>query len=182
MTPFLTFYTPTYKRPHRLAQCLASVGSQTAVADIEQIVIPDHVGIGIGGMFARVADYAAAVHGRYVMFLCDDDVLAGPTVVEQARACAQDAGYPPLILVSTVKGGQQWPAGTPWPPQLGQIDLNCAMVRSDIWRTYASAYGARYEGDYDFLARLCDVGMWPTVCTDLVFSIGGVSRGAAEAA
>jgi hypothetical protein len=31
MTPFISFYTPTFKRPRLMARCLASVWSQTAV-------------------------------------------------------------------------------------------------------------------------------------------------------
>jgi hypothetical protein len=57
--PFLTFYTPSYRRPHGLAKCLASVQMQTIVSEIEQIVIPDHVGLGVGGMFAQVSRYAS---------------------------------------------------------------------------------------------------------------------------
>ena len=64
--PFLTFYTPTYKRPEGLAQCLASVAAQTIADEIEQVVIPDHVGIGIDGMYRRLPTYTEAVHGMSV--------------------------------------------------------------------------------------------------------------------
>ncbi len=181
MTPFLTLYTPTYRRPQGLALNFASVQAQTVVGDIEQIVIPDHVGRGIGGMYGRVPQYAAAVHGRYVSFLCDDDVLATPTVVEQVRAFARAEGNPPLIIVRTMKGGSVWPSGEPWPPRLGCIDLNCLIVRADIWRAHCHAYGGRYEGDFDFAQALNEHGVYATFC-DVLFSIGGVSHGAAEAA
>lgn len=179
--PFLTLYTPTYRRPQALARCLASVQVQTAVDDLEQIVIPDHVGIGVGGMYQRVPAYADAVHGRYVTFLCDDDVLAAPTVVEQVRAFAGQHGEPPLILVGTLKGGQFWPADPPWPPRLGAIDLNCAIVRADVWKQHVTAYGNTYEGDYAFLQALYNAGV-PAAWCEVVFSHGAVSRGAAEAA
>lgn len=181
MTPFLTFYTPTYKRPTQLARCLASVAAQTIVSDLEQLVVVDHVGIGVAGMYARVPQYAAAVHGQYVMFLCDDDVLASPTVAEAVREFARRHDAPPLILVATQKAGAMWPAGNPWPPQLGAIDLNCAIVRADIWRQHVAAYGQRYEGDFDFLNALYSAGV-PAVWCDLLFSIGAVSHGNAEAA
>lgn len=181
MTPFLTLYTPTYRRPQGLARNLASVQAQTAVADIEQIVIPDHVGIGIGGMFSRVPYYADAVHGRYVAFLCDDDVLAGPEVVERLKAVAQAEGYPPLLVVQTAKNGAVYPTHPFWPPRLGQIDLNCLIVRSDIWRRHVRAYGNRYEGDYDFAYALA-VDRVYAAPVELLFSMGAVSRGAAEAA
>lgn len=181
MSPFLTLYTPTYRRPYGLARCLESVRTQTIVADLEQIVIPDHVGVGIDGMYRQVPNYAAAVHGRYVAFLCDDDVLHGPQVAEAVRDFARAEGYPPLILVGTEKNGQMLPVGEPWPPQCGSIDLNCAIVRSDVWRRYAAAYGHVYEGDYVFMKTLYDAGV-PAKWCPILFSVGGVSRGAAEAA
>lgn len=179
MQPFLTFYTPTYKRPQALARCLASVAEQTAVADVEQIVIVDHRGVGVEGMYRRVPDYAAAVHGQYVTFLCDDDELAGPDVVAAVRDFARAQGHPPLILVATRKGGAIWPVGNPWPPRLSYIDLNCAIVRADVWKQHVHAYGARYEGDFDFLNALYLAGV-PAVWCDELFSVGDVRRGAPE--
>lgn len=181
MTPFITFYTPTYKRPQGLARCLASVAGQTAVDRIEQIVIPDHVGIGVGGMFSRVRAYAPAVHGKYVHFLCDDDVLAGPDVVQQVEAFAAAQHDPPLILVRTNKDGATWPAGMPWPPVCGQIDLNCGIVRADVWRRHVADYQAIYEGDFTFFEALHKAGV-DAAYLPLLFSVGAVSRGAAEAA
>lgn len=179
--PFLTFYTPTYRRPQQLARCLESVRTQTAVDDIEQIVIPDHVGVGIGGMFARVKEYTHAVHGRYVHLLADDDVLASPTVVAEVRAFASMHRNPDVIIVSTVKNGSLWPCGKPWPPRMGWIDLGCIITRADIWTRYAHEYGHRYEGDWDMMNALHRDGH-KAVQSDLVFSIGAVSKGAAEAA
>lgn len=181
MTPFLTLYTPTYKRPEGLARCLASVATQTIVADIEQLVIPDHVGVGIEGMYARVPDYASAVHGDYVMFLCDDDVLASPTVIEEVKSVTEAYGRPPVLIVKTQKAGMVWPQGDPWPPRQGAIDLNCAIVRRDVWQAHAHQYGRRYEGDFDFMHALYRAGHNAVWCPVLV-SRGGVSHGEAEAA
>jgi hypothetical protein len=177
--PFLTFYTPSYRRPHGLAKCLASVQMQTIVSEIEQIVIPDHVGLGVGGMFAQVSRYASAVHGDYVYLLCDDDVLASPDVVEMVRRFAQLQGLPPVILVDAKKGGATWPVGEPWPPRCGAIDLGCIITRRDVWQAHAKDYGARYEGDYDFMQAVSQAG-YPAVYCPVLFSIGAVSRGAAE--
>lgn len=181
MSPFLTFYTPTYKRPIALARCLASVACQTAVADLEQIVLVDHVGIGIDGMYARVPQYAGAVHGQYVSFLCDDDVLVSPVVVEDVRDFIEAHGHPPLVIVQTRKAGAVWPATRSWPPEEGSIDLNCAIVRADIWHQHAGSYGHRYEGDFDFFNALAQAGV-PAVWCPVLFSSGAVSRGVAEAA
>lgn len=179
MTPFISFYTPTFKRPQKLAACLQSVAAQTAVADIEQIVIPDHVGLGVGGMFAQVPRYRDAVHGRYVHMLCDDDVLASPTVVAEVKAFAEAHGDPPVILVKAVKAGMWWPAGDPWPPRCGAIDLGCIITRADVWKQHD--YGHRYEGDYDLMQSIADAGHQAAWC-GVLFSIGGVNRGAPEVA
>jgi hypothetical protein len=159
---------------------LESVRTQTAVDRIEQIVIPDHVGVGIGGMYARVRDYAGAVHGQYVHLLCDDDALASPTVVADVEAFAVAHNHPEVILVSTVKGGAEWPMGEPWPPQLGWIDLGCVITRADVWKAHVTNYGQRYEGDFDFMSALHAAGRKAAWC-DLLFSVGGVSRGEPEA-
>lgn len=179
MTPFLTFYTPTFRRPAALAACMASVAAQTAVEDIEHLIIADHVGIGIDGMYRRITDYAPAVHGRYVHILADDDVLASPTVVQQVEEFASQQNDPAIILVAVRKGGNDLPADNPWPPREGVIDLGCVITRADVWRQHVADYGARYEGDFDhahalyragYQARWCDLRGQP-------FLIGAVSRG-----
>lgn len=178
MTPFLTFYTPTYRRPKGLAACLASVQNQTAVDAIEQIVIPDHVGLGIGGMFQRIREYASAVHGSYVHVLADDDVLASPTVVEQVRAFAEEKGNPAVILVMVRKASYVIPQ---WPPVSGGIDLGNMIVRSDVWRYHVGDYGDCYEGDYAFAAELAKKP-YRVERLDLYFLAGAVMHGAAEEA
>lgn len=181
MMPFLTLYTPTYKRPTALAACLASVANQTAVDAVEQIVVVDHVGVGVSGMYARIPQYVDAVHGDYVHVLGDDDVLATPFVVEQLQNLACLAQQPPVILVRAKKGPSVWPQGLAWPPRMGAIDLGCVITRADVWKAHATDYGHRYEGDFDFMHALWMAGHVPYV-SDLLFSIGAVSRGAAEVA
>lgn len=180
MTPFLTCYTPTYRRPTQLAACLESVRTQTLVAEIEQIVIPDHVGLGIGGMFQQIQRYAAAVHGQYVHVLADDDVLASPQVVESVRAFAVAQGHPPVILVSACKGGATYPSSAEaWPPVCGAIDLGCIVTRADVWAAHVHQYGNRYEGDYDFMAAVAGAGH-AAARWDGLFLVGGVSQGQPE--
>lgn len=181
MTPFISFYTPTFRRPQHLAACLASVGAQTVANDIEQIVIPDHVGLGIGGMFQRVQEYASAVHGRYVHILADDDLLASPSVVEKVRAFAESRNFPPVILVKVEKAGAQLPYGEPWPPRLTAIDLGCVITRSDIWRKHAKFYEPIYEGDFTFMKAVHESGH-QAAFLDLLFLRGAVSNGRAEVA
>ena len=182
MTPFLTLYTPTFRRPLQLAACLESVRVQTIAAEIEQIVIPDHIGRGVGGMFAKVQHYVDAVHGRYVHMLCDDDTLTDPGVVERVKACAEANGNPPVIIVSARKGASIWPAGNPWPPVMGHIDLGCLIVRSDVWKQHAKDYLPVYEGDYWFAKAVSDAGHPAFWAGEVLFVQGAVSHGAAEAA
>jgi hypothetical protein len=179
MTPFITFYTPTYKRPDLLGRCLASVEAQTAVRDIEHIVIPDHVGLGVGGMYKRVQHYAHAVHGRYVHILADDDVLAAPTVVESVQSFAKAHGDPEMIIVKSEKPPHVYPDKAPWPPIQGHIDLGCLIARNDVWRRHVQAYGhpGRYEGDFDFADAVWAAGHKAVFC-DLLFVRGLVMRGA----
>lgn len=180
MTPFLSFYTPTYKRPLGLRNCLESVARQTAVDAIEQIVIPDHLGVGIHGMYARIRLYASALHGAYAHVLADDDELSTPDVVAEVRDFAEARGYPPLILVGVQKGALviREPA---WPPVQGAVDLGCLILRADIWRAHAEDWGQRYEGDFDMAAALHRAGV-PAMFCPVLFLRGGQSHGRAEAA
>ena len=179
--PFLTIYTPTFRRPQQLRACMESVGSQSSLHDIQHLIIPDYIGIGIDGMYARVAEAVPMVKGEYVHFLADDDILAAPNVVADVKAFARAHDHPPLILVRALKGTSEWPIGNIWPPVEGQIDLGCAITRADIWKAHAKDYGQRYEGDYDFLHALYQAGVHPRVL-DLRFSIGAVSHGYPEVA
>lgn len=177
--PFLTFYTPTFRRPQGLTRCLASVRSQTAVDSIEQIVIPDHVGVGVGGMFDRIKQYADAIHGDYVHILCDDDALFAPDVVACVKYFAEAEGSPELIVVDVVKGRNRWPAPPAWPPRFGFIDLGCGIVRADVWKRHVADYQPVYEGDITFFNALAAAGVQASIYP-ILFLTGAVSRGAPE--
>lgn len=180
--PFVSFVTPTYRRPAALRACMASVASQTVVADIQHLILPDYCGIGIDGMYATVPQtIAPSVRGQYVHLLADDDMLATPSVVEQVWAFAVLHHNPPLILVRAMKAGNEWPQGRVWPPELGQIDLGCVITRADVWKAHADCYGRRYEGDFDFLEALHKSAIEPKAL-DLRFLIGGVNHGRPEVA
>jgi hypothetical protein len=180
--PFLTFYTPTYQRPRALGRCLASVTKQTFVSEIEQVVIPDHVGRGIAGMYAQVPSYVSAVHGEYVHFLADDDVLESADVVERLYEFVRENDNPPVVIVHVVKGGLNLPLDYSGIPVQGKIDLGCAVVRGDIWRDFAGrgSYGLRYEGDFDFVAALWNAKLPFTYFPGLLFMRGAIMKGTAE--
>lgn len=180
--PFVTFITPTYRRPKALAHNLASVQAQTAADDIEQIVLPDPVGLGVAeGLYGRLPRYAAAVHGQYVNVLCDDDVLASPQAVELLRAFVRTHARPPkVIVVEVTKGGRRLPSCLPeGPPQCGHVDLTSFIVRADIWRQHVDDYGRRYEGDYDHAKALFDAGYGFRFMPQM-WAIGGASHGRVE--
>jgi hypothetical protein len=182
MQPFLSFYTPTFRRPMALAKCMQSVQAQTLVEEIEQVVIVDHVGLGVAGMYERVPSYASSMHGRYVHMLADDDVLAGPHVVAQVRERAEREGFPPVLIVSAIKGHLTLPLDNAGPPICGRIDLGCLIVRNDVWQQHVKDYGSRYEGDFDIADALWKAGHQFVYARDIMFLIGAVSRGAAEVA
>lgn len=177
--PFLTFYTPTFRRPLALRACMASVHAQTAAHDIEHLIVPDLVGRGVGGMFTQIPQYADAVHGEYVHILADDDTLAAPDVVAAVREFAIRHRYPPVIVAKADKGGSVWPSGQPWPPICGAFDLGCTITRADVWRAHVTAYGDTYEGDYHFAASVAAAGHQAEYLP-MLFLRGGVMRGAPE--
>jgi hypothetical protein len=145
-------------------------------------VVPDYVGLGVDGMYARVPFYANALHGQYVHLLADDDVLAGPEVVAQLRERAVSEGLPPVLIVRAVKGSMVLPLENFGPPVCGRIDLGCLVVRRDVWQCHVCDYGKSYEGDFVFADALWKAGHRFVYATDVTFLHGAVSRGAAEAA
>lgn len=179
--PFLTLYTPTFRRPAALARCLASVSKQTAADDVDQLVIPDHVGYGVtNGLFGRLPWYAPAVRGRYVNLFCDDDTLASDTVVAEVRAFAERHGSPDVIVTRVHKGPFKLPSCDPvGEPVCGSVDLTSYLVRRDVWLAHLSDYGLRYEGDYDHALALHRAGRTFAFC-DVLWAVGGASNGRPE--
>lgn len=173
--PFLTILTRTYRRPAALAACLASVGRQTRAAAVDHIVLVDHVGVGIAATHARFVQVRAAARGRYVLALDDDNVLASETVIGDLERFAM--GDPPLLLPAVQKGELVIPGA--WPPICGLIDMGNLVVRADIWRAHADAYGPRYEGDFDFASALAQAGIAATR-VPLLLLRGPVNHGRPE--
>ncbi len=179
--PFVSFYTPTFRRPAALVKCLESVGRQTAAEDVDQIVYPDHVGHGVAeGLYGRLPYVASALRGRYVNFLCDDDVLAADDVVAKVKAFAEDRNYPPVIVTKVLKGALMLPACDPeGEPVCGSVDLTSYLVREDVFRAHVKDYGIRYEGDYDHARALFHAGHKFAFCP-VLWAIGAASNGRPE--
>ena len=154
---FLTIYTPTYKRPKALAVCKQSVLDQTRRSFIEHVIIPDEVGIGIDGVYRDVPNHLDKVNGDYVLFLSDDDYLCDPELAHKFYKLAID-DYPDVVIFKAEKAGRVLPDIWNSKPKCGHIDLSNFIVRSDIWKAHADKWGQRYEGDYDFIRALWDMG------------------------
>lgn len=179
--PFLTFFTPTYKRPRQLASCLESVSAQTLVREIEHVVLPDHVGLGlVDGMFGRMKIWAPLLRGKYIHAMADDDVLAAPTVVEEVKRIVEEHNDPPVICVTVQKGGLTLPYGSIDPPREGAFDMACLIQRRDVFQEFVGAYhSGRYEGDYDHAITMYKAGV-PFLQVPILFLVGQASRGVAE--
>jgi hypothetical protein len=180
-TPFLTIYTSTHLRPTALVRNMASVGRQSMVEHVEQIVLPDHVGYGLaGGLFGRIPWYAAACRGAYVAILSDDDVLATDNAVAQLARVAQRHDSPAVIAVDVLKQGSVFPKShTQDRPVEGDIDLGSYVLRRDVWLEFADRYGMRYSGDVDHAQAWWDAGHRP-VYADFVFASGPLGNGVSE--
>lgn len=179
--PFLTFYTPTFRRPDGLARCMASIARQSAVERVEQLVIPDHPGYGLAaGLFGRIPWYADACRGDYVNILADDDELASPVVVEQLEAFAAKMHQPPVIVARVRKGPLDLPlCGIESAPIEGRIDMTSYILRADVWRAHVTDYGIRYAGDYDHAKALWDAGHRHEFF-NVLYAVGAASNGRPE--
>lgn len=154
MAAFLTIYTPTYRRPRFLAACKESVAAQSD-RDYQHLVIEDRVGVGVEGMFLAVRDNVGLIEGQYVYMLQDDDVLVDRDFVRELKRFVWEHNDPPVVIVRNKKHGLQ-PRRWRQAPQLGSIDLGSYVVRADVFCRHADQFGARYEGDYDFIRFLWD--------------------------
>ena len=161
--PFLTVYTPTYRRPLALEQCIASVAAQTV--PVEHVIVVDDVGVGIDGMYAEIPRHAGRVTGRYVMVLSDDNVLEYPEFAADLEAEAAREDHPDVVLFKGTITGTVQPVSWGGEPVCGQIDLSCFAVRREVWQERAGTWGRRYEGDFDFIHGVWEAGhrmhWWP---------------------
>lgn len=174
---FITFYTPTYKRPTYLSICRRSVQLQ-ACRDFQHMVIVDDAGIGVDGMFWDIRHHTDDIRGEYVFILADDDRLIGDLAVVKAFARAND--NPPVIILKNNKWGQTFPLVWEAEPELTKIDTGNFIIRADVFRETVTLFGQRYEGDFDYIHALWERG-YAFTWLDHVFSemqVGG--RGLTE--
>lgn len=145
---FLTIYTPTFRRPKQLERCKASVAAQSE-GGYQHAIVVDDVGLGVAGMFRDIETHHADILGDYVYFLSDDDVFADEHVIRDLKAFVQTADYPDVIMARATIGPHTYPIFWEAPPQQGAVTLSNWIVRKHVW--VDTPYGARYEGDADFI-------------------------------
>jgi len=174
---FMTFYTPTYKRPTYLAICQRSVQAQTC-RDYQHMVIVDDSGIGVDGMFHDIRRHTKAIRGKYVFILSDDDRLLGRTGLKRVKEFAEVNNYPPVIIVRNHKWGKTFPLIWEQAPEFTKIDTGNFIIRNDVFQENADRFGECYEGDWIFIEHLWNAG-YPFAWFDYVFSemqVGGKGR------
>lgn len=149
-----------------LERCQASVAAQVGCGEIQHVIVEDHVGIGIAGMFAAIEWNAGILDGEWVYVLQDDDELAGPWVVRElekfltaeAVTTAVTTGACDVVMVKNRKRGNVYPTFWRVGPELGYVDLGSYVVRREVFVRHAGDFGKRYAGDFDFIRRLWDAG------------------------
>ncbi len=156
--PFLTIYTPTFRRPKQLERCKASVAAQTE-GGYQHVVVVDDIGIGVAGMFRDIPEHHADIAGDYVYFLSDDDVFADADVIRDLKQFAQAADFPDVIMARSSIGPLLYPMPQCWraEPVQGGVTLSNWIVRRHVWLSVP--YGGRYEGDVDFIAACWASGL-----------------------
>lgn len=154
----ITFYTPHLtSRPRNLAACRASLDKQTD-QDFEQVVIEDAVGIGIPRVLEAIRYNLDKINGQYVYVLQDDDRIVNPHFISDFRLLAQKYDAPPVVIGKSRKYKLHLPLNWRGAPGLSQIDLGNYIVRADVFKANAHRFGVRYQGDYDFIRALWDLG------------------------
>jgi len=144
--PFLSIVTRTYRRPTLLANCIESLKAQTD-QDFEHIILRDDVGVGIAETYRRLR--SQDVNGEYVWVLDDDNVVTSRTFVADLKRFVDDFSKPPFVITEGLVGNRMLP-DTPM-LQITHIDMMNIVVRCDVWLNSRESFGARYEGDWDFI-------------------------------
>ena len=154
--PFLTCYTPTFRRPKLLECCCTSVLLQAE--RVQHVIVPDEVGIG-WRIFTEIRRHAHKCIGEYVHFLSDDCALSDSLVSIDLRRFADSSEYPEVIIWK----GQYPDSVCPWQPagvrpRLGYINLGNFVVRRDVWLRTADSWMAEYAGDFYYVDSLWERG------------------------
>jgi len=181
-TPFLSVYTPTYRRADFLEKCKASIQMQTIADRIEHVIIYDHASLGVGGMFTDIKNHAQDVHGDYVFILSDDNVLYDALAVSELRDFIEMTEDPDVVIWRGIVPSHRTPTDAVWEhwPILGHIDLSNFIVRGDIWRAEAHNWKNDYAADFYFINHLFESGRTFTWFDRLGYQALAVMKGATQ--
>ena len=148
---FLEVITRTYKRPTMLAACGASLLRQTD-RDFEHVILHDETGIGIAATYECLRSHEPK--GEWVLVLDDDNVILDESLIEKLKIQASDGAE---IIWLTCKIGNRILPDTR-EPMLGHVDMMNIVVSKAVWMRHRMDFGARYEGDWDFIASVSQIG------------------------
>jgi hypothetical protein len=137
-----------------LTRNLASMAAQTC-DDWEQMLLVDTQGVGVPLAQRVLAEQGRYLAGDYVWVLDDDDECVRPTLVAELAGIAHDH-KPDVVMVKMQRNGADLPEPDYWgqTPVVGHITCSGYIVRRELWRACADAWGERYTGDYDFIAAV----------------------------
>jgi glycosyltransferase involved in cell wall biosynthesis len=152
----ISYIIPTAgRRPRQLAQTLASIetrpGDEILVIGPSGVAVDDrcrlipYVSIGGWGGAERNIGMAAA-SGRYLSFMDDDDVYAPDAREALAQGIAEAAGRPIIFRMVFPNGITLWQRQS---IECGQVGTPMIVVPN--MPTKLGQWGARYEGDMNFL-------------------------------
>lgn len=172
---FLTILTRTFgNRQHLLDVNQEWLHRQTN-QDFNQRMLIDRLGRGVAE--ANRAMREQTIETEYVYILDDDDRFTDEHSVQHLRDLTLD--NPPFgvvrvnhdylgVLPSLDKFGQFL--------QVGEIGCSGVIVRGDVWNKHRESYGARYEGDYDFIKTLFE-NYEPVWSEQIITTVQQISRG-----
>lgn len=155
---FLSIITRIYKRPHGLANNLASIDALTD-KDCEQIFIRDNIGV---GMLAANESFShpqtkAFVSGKYVYLLDDDDFITNPGMITELKKIAQehdpDIIFFRMIIKNDMNGNLYPTTEICWgiKPVIARIGGSCFVVKRDLWMKHIDKFAQPRCGDFYFI-------------------------------
>jgi len=178
-TRFLSVYTATYNRPQLLDRCMTSVLRQSLPC--EHIIVHDHVGLGVAGMYTDVKNHAHRCTGDYVMMLNDDDYLRHNDVVWDLWQADHGSDAEVLMFRGDLCG-EIYPREDSWrfAPNLGSVCISNFAMRNDIWLKHARDWQPIYEADFAMIDLLWKQNYTFKWLDPVVFVVDRVSRGQPE--
>ena len=156
-SPFITFITRCCYRPNMMRIAINSALAQTD-RDFEIVLIPDMKKRGVKWANKQFGLNTNRVDGRYVYTLDDDSKIVDRELIKRLKKISTQPG---IVMVKCYRP-QIAPHILPKPYVWGQRDKlrvattngGCFIVRADVWKRHAHAYGIPGSGDWNFLSTV----------------------------